>query len=74
MKLKDSDLEMLKYFWESKQDIERYAGFEEIKADLEREFPEIIKAWNDYLMSQRTLDAVISHANRSGIAGAARAK
>jgi hypothetical protein len=50
---------MLKYFWSTKRDLECYAQFEEIKPMLESEHPEILKAWNDYKMSEKTLTMLI---------------
>ncbi len=53
------DLKMIRYFWEEKEDIERYVGYEEILPDLERDYPAIVKAWKDYKASRDILSAVI---------------
>lgn len=58
-KITDQQLNDIKYFWENKGDLERLSGFEEMMPDLEREYPEIIKAWRDYKASIKILDAVI---------------
>lgn len=54
---------MLKYFWEEKGNIERYVGFEAMKPKLQEQFPEVLKAWNDYKTSERIFDAVITSLN-----------
>lgn len=51
----------LKYFWQDKGDLERYSSFEKIKPLLEKEKPEVLKAWNDYKASIRILDCVIDN-------------
>ncbi len=51
-------LETLHYFWDEKRDIERWAGFDREK--IAAEYPEIIKAWDDYSTSKRVMSAVIN--------------
>ena len=53
---RDSDLGSIRYFWEEKGDVTRYCDWERCKAD----FPEIEKAWNDFKLAERVLDAVIN--------------
>ena len=53
-----NDLNMIRYFWENKGDIERYNGYDE--ASLERSAPHVLKAWKDYKIARSILDAVIS--------------
>jgi hypothetical protein len=55
-------LDMLVYFWEEKGDVTRYCEWERMQPELQRKYPEIIKAWNDYLASRRTLTAVLHYA------------
>jgi hypothetical protein len=50
------DLDMLKYFWEEKQDITRYCDFPNIKKSLKKEYPSIWKAWKQYTYSVSTLN------------------
>ena len=45
------------YFWKEKGDIERFTSFD--RKYLAREFPEVLKAWDDYKASRRVLDAVV---------------
>ena len=59
-KITKDEIVMLQYFWEEKGNIERYIGFEVLKPKLEKQFPEVLKAWNDYKASERILDAVMS--------------
>lgn len=54
---RESDLYMLAYFWNEKEDLERWTRFS--REMMRREFPEILKAWDDYKLSRRTLTAVI---------------
>lgn len=60
-KITEQELDSIKYFWEYKGDLERYTKFEELKPKLEREYPEILKAWNDYKASIKILDLVIEN-------------
>jgi hypothetical protein len=52
---RESELDMLRYFWEQKGDLERYTSFEKAIA----EFPEVGKAWADYKMAEKILSAVL---------------
>lgn len=54
------DLRMLYYFWDSKEDIERYAGFKEIKQDLKENYPEILKAFKKYKKAIRNMSSVFN--------------
>lgn len=54
---KEEIARMLQYFWEEKQDIERWTGFDREK--IQKVFPEVIKAWDDYNTSIRLLNAVM---------------
>lgn len=60
-KLTESDILMLKYFWEQKEDIERYGSFEEIKPLLKKHKPELLRAWKRYKSSRVELDNIISN-------------
>lgn len=58
--LTDEQLQSLKYFWEEKQDLERYIDFERLKPQIKKEHPEILKAWNAYKESIKTMNSVIN--------------
>jgi len=53
---------MLAYFWEEKGDIERWNGFS--REHLAREFPAVLKAWDDYTASRLVMDAVVRDMRR----------
>ena len=53
----DEMLATIRYFWETKGDIERWSSFDREK--VAKRFPEIIKAWDDYKTAERMLSAVI---------------
>lgn len=52
----------LAYFWQDKDDLERYTGFD--RDVLAREFPAVLKAWDDYKASRLVLDAVVRDMGR----------
>jgi hypothetical protein len=58
---REEQVTMLRYFWEEYSDIEIYAGFEEMRPYLQDNYPEILKAWEDYKMSERMLSTVIKN-------------
>ena len=58
-KLTEQDLNDLQYFWQEKEDLERLSTFERLIPILEKEKPEVLKAWNDYKSSKKILDIVI---------------
>ena len=57
-KLTQEQIEDLKYFWLDLGDLERYCDFEKLKPQIQEEFPELLKAWNDYKMSIKILNLV----------------
>ena len=59
--LTEQDLDMLKYFWQEKEDLERFTDFEKLKPLLEKEKPEVLKAWNDYKAYKKILDIVMDN-------------
>ena len=61
-KLTDEDLSSIAYFWLEKGDLERWTGWEQAKPAVARQYPEILKAWEDYKTSIRTMNAVVKHA------------
>lgn len=64
-----SDLDMLVYFWEEKEDVTRFVDWERMQPGLQEKYPEIIKAWNDYQASRRMLTAVLRHARDYSASG-----
>jgi len=59
--LTEGDILNLQYFWEEKNDFERMIGFEELIPILEKEKPEVLKAWNDYKTSIKILDVLMKN-------------
>lgn len=59
-KLTKEDLGDLVYFWQYKGDLERLTTFERLKPQIQEEYPEILKAWNDYKASIKIMDAVMN--------------
>lgn len=53
----------IQYFWEEKGDLERWAGYD--REYLAREFPAVLKAWDDYKASRAVLNAVVRDAARA---------
>jgi hypothetical protein len=61
---RDGAINMLAYFWQEKGDIERWCGFD--REHLAREFPAVLKAWDNYTASRAVLSAVIRDLERTG--------
>ncbi len=55
--MEDEMLDSLAYFWGEKGDIERWSGFDREK--IAAQYPEVLKAWDDYKASRKVMDAVI---------------
>ncbi len=55
----EEQVQQLQYFWLERGDLTRWIGFQAALADLAREHPEVLKAWQDYLTARMILDAVI---------------
>ena len=49
----------LKYFWQEKGDLERLSSFEEMKPQIKKELPSLMRAWEDYKAIRQTLDIII---------------
>ena len=56
-------VKMIAYFWQEKGDMERWCDFD--RDYLAREFPAVLKAWDDYKISRLVLDAVVRDARRA---------
>lgn len=52
--------EMIRHFWQDKEDLERWTGFD--RDYFAREFPAVLKAWDDYKASRAVLDAAVRDA------------
>lgn len=50
-------LNMITYFWQEKGNLERWTGFDREK--IAAEFPEVLKAWDDYKTAGKVMDAVV---------------
>ena len=50
--LTEQDLNDLQYFRQEKEDLERLSTFERLIPILEKEKPEVLKAWNDNNVSK----------------------
>lgn len=62
---REEAVNLLAYFWEEKGDMERWCDFN--RDYLAKEFPAVLKAWDDYKASRLVLDAVVrdmKHAHR----------
>jgi len=51
----------LTYYWEENGDIERWSSFDREK--VAAEFPELLKAWDDYVTAQKVMNAVVRGLN-----------
>lgn len=51
----------LHYFWVYKGDLERWSSFEELKPQIEIEFPKILRAWYKYKKSIKRLDKIFEN-------------
>jgi hypothetical protein len=60
---REDAINMLAYFWEEKGDLERWCDFD--REHLAREFPAVLKAWDDYKTSRLVLDAVVRDMKRA---------
>lgn len=58
-KLTEDQIQDLKYFWQEKGNLERFCDFEELKPQIQNEYPELLKAWYDYKASIQILNLVI---------------
>jgi len=58
----ESDIRSISYFWDDKEDLERWTDFD--REHLRREFPAVLKAWDDYKASRQVLDAVVRDLER----------
>ena len=59
-KLRNSDISMLKYFWQQKEDLESWTEFKEKFPLIKEQFPYLADAWEDYKRSKLLLDIIIT--------------
>jgi len=57
--LTNEDIRSLVYFWQEKRDLERSVDWPILKPELEKEYPHLIHAWNDYKHAKIVLDMVV---------------
>jgi len=48
---------LIAYFWEEKGDLERWCDFD--REYMAKEFPAVLKAWDNYKANLLVLDAVV---------------
>ncbi len=56
----NEDRRMISYFINHKGDITRWTGWENKKAQVQEEYPELIAALNAVEVAERTLEAIVS--------------
>ena len=54
-------LSMLRYFWQDKEDIERYCSWEEILPTIDKKRPDVVEAWKNYKRARAVLNAVMEN-------------
>jgi hypothetical protein len=54
----EEDLDMLKYFWEEKRDLESYRGYKRIEDQLKIERPDIYVFWEKYKQAEKALNII----------------
>ena len=55
----DEGINMVTYFWQEKQDLERCIDWQKRKPIIAESHPELIKAWEDYKTSIKMMNAVV---------------
>ena len=58
-KLTESEISLIKYFWEQKQDIERCSDFTKLKPKIKNEYPQILKAFYKFKKSIKVMNELI---------------
>ena len=59
--VEESDIAMLKYFQEEKGDMTRYCDYENIKEDLDKNYPEISKSFKDFKDSKAVYNSIMKN-------------
>ena len=57
--LTEEDINNIVYFWEERGDLERFTNWIRLVPILESQYPQVLKAWNDYKLAGKTLDLLI---------------
>jgi len=57
----EDDKNMIDYFLNEKGDIERWSSWEDRKADIKAEYPELIYALNQVKIANRVLSAIVKN-------------
>ena len=60
------DIDSIKYFHEEKGDIGRLGNWEDIRESVYRDFPELRKAYEDYIGAERILNIVVKNIEFKG--------
>ena len=58
--IKEEDIYSVIYFWEDKGDLDRMSSWDELRDDFAKEYPELIKAWDNYKTAARIMDIVVN--------------
>lgn len=58
-KLTEYNVDMIKFFWKERGNLERYCDFEKLEPLLKQCAPEILMAWYNYKASIKIMDSVI---------------
>ena len=57
--LTEEDVSIIQYFHQDKDDITRWAGWEECKQRIKGSHPELIQAIEQLTVAERTLNAIV---------------
>ncbi len=60
VRLTQEDIQSLLYFWEQYQDLTKHVHWNELSLLLEKQCPELLVAWKDYVTSEAILTATIN--------------
>ncbi len=62
----EGDIEMVKYFWQEKGDLERWTEWEKKRTSFKCEYPVLYDAYKKYKISKMTLDFVVDSLRYDG--------
>ena len=57
--MNESDIEMIRYFWEEKGDITRWTSWEDRKPEIKKYHPGLVYAVEQIEFLSRVLDAIV---------------
>lgn len=58
--LNESEISLLKYFWQEKQDLDKFSNFEKLKPKIQNQYPILLKVWENYKLYNKLMDIVIN--------------